>query len=792
MTFEIAFVLILLVVAMILFMTEILRMDVVALLVMCVLAVTGMVTPEQALSGFSNSAVVTVWAMFVLSGGLTVTGVANIIGQQVLWLAGRTETRMVAVIMLTSGIMSAIMNNIGVAALLLPVVMDIAKRTGVSPSKLLMPLAYGSLLGGLTTLIGTPPNLLASEALRVANLQPFGLFDFTPTGIGALIGGTLFVVLVGRFFLPNVKPSAESLSQQAERAWEKQYALHERMFVLKLPAGSALRGRTLAAARFGSAAGLTVVAIMRNGQTMLAPRPSDQLQQGDRLLVSGRSERFEELRGWQDMVVEGKSGQGSVDVMQTVSNDIGLGELILTTGSSLVGKTLVEIDFRVKYGVNVLAFRRDGEVIRRNLAEVIVEEGDVLLVQGARSVLNQLPQTDAFEAFVDIDRDFVERVYDISAWIYVAQIPTGSALEGKSLSQSRLGDAFGLQVLSIVREDQSQLLPDPGEILQAGDYLLIKGKPEDLSLLRGYREIEIEQDATPYLGAIESQPGQMEEVVLAPRNQLAGKTPRELHFRERYGLQILAIWRGGRAYRSALRDMRLQFGDALLLLGSTRKFKALSADADFLVLSEQGQEVTRPRMAPVAALILVAVLVPVLLGWLPIAISAVAGITTMILTRCISMEEAYGFIEWRPIFLIAGMLPLGVAMQDTGAANYVAENMVALIGHWGPWAVIIGLYLLTTFATMVVPTAALVVLMAPICIKSSAEMGISPYATMMAVAMAASASFTSPISHPANILVMGPGGYRFIDYMKLGIPLTLVVMVVVLLLLPIFWPFYTT
>jgi di/tricarboxylate transporter len=183
-----------------------------------------------------------------------------------------------------------------------------------------------------------------------------------------------------------------------------------------------------------------------------------------------------------------------------------------------------------------------------------------------------------------------------------------------------------------------------------------------------------------------------------------------------------------------------------------------------------------------------AVIFAVLTGWLPIYIAAVIGATLMVVTNCLTMEDAYRAIEWRAIFLIAGMLPLGTAMEQSGAATFLAEQTMALLGPFGPMAVIAGLYLVTAAGTMIIPTAALVVLMAPIVLSASADLGIAPQTAMMAVAMAASASFTSPISHPANILVMGPGGYRFADYLKLGLPLTAVVFVTVMVLLPIFWP----
>ncbi len=196
----------------------------------------------------------------------------------------------------------------------------------------------------------------------------------------------------------------------------------------------------------------------------------------------------------------------------------------------------------------------------------------------------------------------------------------------------------------------------------------------------------------------------------------------------------------------------------------------------------------RPARAPLALLILAAVLTPVILGWVPIYIAVVIGAALMILSRCLTMDEAYRYIEWKAVFLIAGMLPLGTALDQSGAARLLAEGVVGVLGPLGPYAVLFGLLVITFLATSIIPTSALVVLMVPIALKTSAGLGISPYALLMGIAMAASSSFTSPISHPANVLVMGPGGYRFTDYVKVGVPLTLLVLAVLMVTLPVLWP----
>ena len=379
--------------------------------------------------------------------------------------------------------------------------------------------------------------------------------------------------------------------------------------------------------------------------------------------------------------------------------------------------------------------------------------------------------------------------YRLEERLVAMRVPDDSPLVHKTLVESRLGDAFGLGVMGIVREGATRLMPDPEEWLAAGDLLLVKGRPDDLLTLEGLQSLEIDAQAPPDLAELESEHVGLTEVVLSPRTTLAGKTLRQIHFRDKYGLSVLAIWREGRAYRSNLRDMALRFGDALLLYGPRERLRMLGEEPDFLVLTEAAQEAPRLNKAPMALLIMAAVLTPVILDWLPIAIAAVAGVVLMILTRCLTMDEAYRAIEWKAVFLIAGMLPLGIAMEQTGAASFLAEGMVGLVGGLGPLAVMAGLFVLAALASQVMPNPAVAVLLAPIALSTASDLGISPYPLMMTVAVSASAAFLSPVGHSANVLVMGPGGYRFADFTKVGIPLTLVVLAVVLLVLPIFWPF---
>ena len=344
-------------------------------------------------------------------------------------------------------------------------------------------------------------------------------------------------------------------------------------------------------------------------------------------------------------------------------------------------------------------------------------------------------------------------------------------------------------MLSIIRDGQSHLMPKPDERLEAGDTLLVKGTREDLRTVDGLQTLRIDTEPIPEFSDLESAQVGLEEAVLSPHTTLVGKTLREIHFRAKYGLSVLAIWREGRAFRANLGEMALRFGDAFLLYGSRDRIQLLGTDPDFLVLNEEVQEAPRTNKALLAVLIMAIVLTPVIFGLVPIAIMVVVGVTLMVLSGCLTMDEAYRAIEWKAVFLIAGMIPLGIALQKTGAASFVATWMVSLLGVYGPTAVMAGLYILTSLTSQVMPNPAAAVLLAPIALNTANDLGISPYTLMMTVAVAASAAFLSPVGHPANLLVMGPGGYRFSDYLKIGLPLTLVILVVVVLVMPIIWPF---
>ncbi len=764
-------------VALVLFVGGWLRVDLVGLLVLSALALTGLVTPQEALAGFSSPAVVTVWAMFILSAGLTRTGIAHRLGQPLLHFAKRSEVVLIVALMVVASLLSALINTVTVAAILLPATMELARRSGRPPSRLLMPLALGCLLGGPFTGISTPPNILVTESLEKAGLAPFGLFDFTPI-TGAIVAvGIAFMVLYGRRLLPNRSPDAN-----ARDSLGASYDLAAHIFTTRIAEGSLLAGRTLAESRLASALHLTAVAIQRQGQLVLAPRPTEVLRALDTLIVHGRPDHLRRFHGSQHLHVE------PLDLLKGLVPQCGVvAEGRVGEGSKLVGLTLGESGLRREHGVHVLSLvgpeGRVEDLRRRRMAV-----GDRLVLQAAGEVLEEVARQGLVTDLRTLEAEEAQQASGGRAQLLPVRVPDGSVLAGRDLVESRLGNAFGLTVVGIGRDSGFLCMPSPTEQVQAGDLLVLQGSPRDLEVLEGLQDLEIEEQAASQVAELESQQVGVTEVLLSPRTSLAGRTLGDLLFRDHYGLSVLAIWREGRAYRTGLQEMPLQFGDALLVYGQRSNLEAVARDPDFLVLDEAAAQAPRLEKAGIAAAIMLAVLASAILGVVPISIAALAGAAFMVLVGCVSMEEAYRAIEWKVVFLIASMLPLGAAIESSGAAEMGAQALIGSVGDLGPRWVVAALFTVTVIGTQVIPTAALVVLMAPIALSTASTLGISPHLLMMTVAMSASASFASPLSHPAHLLVMSPGGYRFMDYVKVGVPVTLLALLVSVVLLPVMWP----
>lgn len=584
-----------------LFLSDRLRPDLIALLSLVALGVTGVLTPQEAFSGFSRSAVITILSIFILAEGLQRTGVTEQVGDLLFRVAGASESRLVTVVMLAGAFLSLFMNNIAAASVLLPAVSGVAHRTGISPARLLMPLAFATILGGMATLL-TTTNIVVSGLLRDQHLPGFGLLDFAPVGLPIVAVGITFMALWGRRLLPRQSPADQLMAQQQKRNdLAELYRLGERLFRARIPANSKLIDRPLGQSALRETYGLTVLAIERNGDTLLSPPPDAALRQGDVVLFQGNLE-----------------------------------------------------DFR----------RRDVEP-------------------------------------------------------YL-------------------------------------------EILPARDW----------------REQDLESPSIV-----------VTEVVLSPRSRLINQTLREAHFREKFGMTVLAIWREGRQRRTGLTDLRLQFGDALLLQGPRQCLAILRDEPDLIVLDNETEKVPMPlgkgRLAlSVAILTLVlAALNSAIVGELMLG-----GALVMVLVGVLSMDQAYRAVEWKTVFLVAGMLPLGTAITKTGAATLMANGLMAVLGPAGPLALLAGLYLLAMLLTQAMNGAAVAVVLAPIAIEAGNQLGVDPRALAMGVALATSTAFLTPLGHPVNVLVMSPGGYSFRDYLKTGLPLTLLIFAVIMSLLPVFWP----
>lgn len=781
MTTDIALVLGILLIAVILFATDKLRMDVVALMVLCTLAITGLVTPEQAISGFSHPAVVTIWAMFILSDGLTRAGIADVMGQRVIRVAGSSELKLVVTFMLLAGLLSGFMNNIGVTALLLPVVVGVARQVGASPSRLLMPMAFGCLLGGALTIIGTPPNLLVSTALQDAGFEGFRFFDFAPIAVPVLLVGTVFVAFVGRHWLPVRDPVA---GIGDSRDLRELYSLQERIFAVQVPDESLLVGKSLGEAGLTSAAGLMIIALSRAGHTQALPSSVTRLQAGDILLAQGRLDRFKLLRQWSELVIEREAPV----LHERLLEDAGLYEVTLGEDSVLAGKSLTPADFYDTTQSWLLAVL-SGETVRRTrLADYTLRVGDQLLIQADEKVLKTLRDKYRFIGITSINKEKVEARYHLDERLLVLRVPKDAALVGRNVGETRLGKAFDLRLLAMFREGEF-IRPVPAEQeIEGGDLLLVQGRQEDFDVLRGLQQLRMLDDATPYMKIFEQGKLAMVEAIMHPHKWINNKTVADLKLREAWQVEVAALWRGGRPYRSGLKDMELQRGDALLLVAPLKQLAELNRNRDLIILNPiSAPEVDKSR-APIAVGCMALVVFLSISGLMPIYIAAMIGATLMVLGRCLNMEQAYKAIHWRSIVLLAGMMPLGAAMQGSGTAAFLSQQLLQMTGGYSPWVTIAGLYFLAVLGTLIIPTVVLVVLMAPIALSISIAMGVQPHAAMMAVALAASASVASPVAHPTNVLVMGPGGYRFTDFLKLGLPLTLIIFVVGAVLMPFVWP----
>lgn len=595
MTVEIALVYALVVVALVLFMSGRFRVDAVAIAVMVLLMLTRVLDPRAALSGFSNVATVTVAAMFVLSAGLSQTGALEVVAERLGRIAERSYPLALGALMLVVGPVSGFINNTAAVAILIPVAIDMARKAGTSPSRLLMPLSFAAMFGGVSTLIGTSTNLLVNAIAIEEGFEPLGIFEFTPLGAALFVVGFAYMFAVARF-------------------------IPER----------------------------------RDG--------------GD----EGLADRFEVSPYLAEVSVQGEA--------------------------TCIGETLADNALVRDLDLDILALDREGRSISGVDGAVELCAGDVLKVRGTAS-----------------------------------QIAGITGYEG-------------------------------------------------LALLRPEAEEMVEE-------AVRSETETLVEIVVAPGAQVSGQTVAQVDFPRRYGAQVLALRQHGQL-RQDLSHARLQPGNSLLVKVDVQwigRFRDQSEN--FFIASEVTVPEVRRGRIPVAVAIIAAVVGLAAFDVFPIVVTAIAGSVAMVATGVLKAEEAYEAINWRVIFLLAGLIPLGVALGRTGGAELLADNIADGLSGFGAMAVLAGFFLLTQLMTELISNNASAVLMTPIAIRAAEGLGASPRPFLFAVAVAASMSFMTPIGYQTNTMIYGPGHYRFTDYTRIGGPLNLLVLVVSTILIPILWPF---
>ncbi len=621
MTAEMLIVLGILTGALVLFTTEWIRLDMVAWGVVISLILSGVLTTQEAFSGFSNSAVLTIASLFIVGGGILQTGLAASISRRILRIAGNDEGRLVFVLMAAVALLSSVMSSTGTVAVLLPAIILIARSSGIPASRLLIPLSFGSLLGGASTLIGTAPNLIVSELLVESGYQPLGFFSFTPVGIALILSGSLFMFFIGRHLLPanpqKARPSAETPRELMAR--------------YRIPAS--------------------------------------------------------------------------------------LYRLRINPDSPLAGQSIQSSEFRQRTGVTILEVNRRRRYSRLGLIRYLQE--------------SFLPSCKSYTA-------------------------------------------------------------SPDFILQAGDSLLVQGKEEERD------RIGEEWHLTPEPAAPKGQDNPVSdeigiaELILRPRSRLIGKTLVETQFASRYRVTVLDVHRPNTRDDPDPQKAQLRLGDTLLVQGLWRDIAAMQNErGEFIVVGEPGSidAPIRTHRAPYALLILLVMLVLMITQAVPIAAAAMLAGLGMVLTGCLSMDEAYQSIDWKSILLIAGMLPMSIALENAGLVEAAAESFSNLAGGYGPLAVMAGIFFITSLFTQILSNTATTVLVAPVALAIAHSLSVQPQPLLMAVAIAASMGFASPVASPVNAIVMGAGDYRFSDYLRVGVPMILLALLVSMLILPVIFPF---
>ncbi|MCB0318479.1 MAG: SLC13 family permease, partial [Bdellovibrionales bacterium] len=645
-------------VMVLLFLSGRVAVDLVALAGLALLLCLDLLGPEEAFVGFSSPAVITLGSMFVIAAGLKESGLADQMATWIVKLFGSSETKLIAATMLIAGLISFFVNNVAVVALLMPAVVGISNKTEVSPSKLLLPMAFATILGGTGTLIGTTPNILIAEVMQSRKIAPFSFFDFAPFGSAMLLLGTLFMCTLGKYLLPDNGSSRQGRSNSKDKLSEL-YKLNDQIFSVMIPINSNLHRKTLRELRFAEILGVQVINIRRQGKLIQAPRGGVELQALDILTVGGLQENLQKILNLKGV----KRGEFSKGISEQLKTKI-TGAKILIQDQKWAGKPVRSLQYLDRYGIAIVSLERKGGV-PSNYLDLPIKQGDVLHIIGTPNTIEELSS----EAGLEIRAEGLNIDQIIQQEISELVIPNDSALNGKTVKDASVLEKIGISILGIDREEMLLLAPTGREVLRSNDKLIVVGDLSQIELFESLGKLKIFDQEEG--GDLESREVGIAEVTLAPRSNLIGKTLYEINFRQKYDLQALAIWRSGKPHRNDLTHLELRLGDALLLQGPRSKLNLLAEDSDFLLLSEVS---SRPRgisryFAIISFLLLI--LLPAF-NIKPVHVSALIAALVCILSGTVKIGEIYKYIEWKILVLIAVLIAIGTAFQTSGAANLIA------------------------------------------------------------------------------------------------------------------------
>jgi di/tricarboxylate transporter len=760
------------------FITQRLPVDVTAMGVLLVLLVGGYVTPQEAFHGFSSPVVVVMVSTLFVVAALRATGVSDAMAKWIQRCAGASEPMVIAVVMIVSAVLSSCMNNTSAAALLMPAVAVLAHDTDIAPSRLFIPLAFAVTLGGTLTLIGSPPNIVAAELLRQRGLPAINFFDLTPYGAIGLVVGVLFMSFVGYRLLPIRKTQRRKKRITDLRSL---YHFHDRLFSLRIPEGSPLDGRSLADLRFSAIVGGVVVTVIRAGRKLLSPRAPEKLFERDVLLVRGSPEKFAALRATHGLEVQELSAE-LVDQLVASSEIVRFKIGEVHTGS----QTIVLRDVLRATGIVPLSVDRVSETGGWETAapswflDATVHTGDTVVGSISGRFSEDSPSMDVELQVVHSPEELLKQSLHLiriekAGWsgapIHRLAHETKLAILGRITPENQIE---WLDVPSILPGgERGPVRLSADHVVRDGESYLISGPPLEAKRREALSTMELEAEAASE--DIESEDVGIVELILTPRSDLIGRTLADLHFREKYDSQVLALWRDGKPLLSLSSQLPLLYGDALLVQGPRQSFDILAKDPDFLLLSEHRRATALSARSWFAVLaLLMLMFLPPLTG-IPVHEVAFLSACVVVFSRAISMEQVYREIDWRIVFLLALMMPLGAAIEHAAAADVVA-GMVQTVSGAVPGIVLLALFMvLGSVVSQLIDSALAVIFLGPIAIALAQQSGQSPRALVMAVTLGASIAFVLPTSCRANLLVTGAGGYRTSDFIKIGLLFSVVV-----------------